>query len=261
MTNPTHHFDTQAFDDLAGLCSRFTGRRLQSPTRSTVPLLDLVYNSRAEWHRLLKGLTASPDCSVHFEFGVPSPKSGGNASQTDALFSSDTTVYTVEAKWTEPPDSQNVAKRISESESDGGDPRLTVDGWLAHLQPFAAGPLRIDELTDVVYQMIHRAASAAYVAGRRKLKPDLVYLHFVPSPDDRSATTEHYVAELTRLHERLGRPNSFPFRVIEMPLEATRAFDAIKDLDKHSPATSERVREALCGGPLFTFGAPIITGI
>src|SRR6266516_2090968 len=207
MTTPRYYFNTQSFGDLAGLCSRFTGKRLQSPTRSTVPLLDLVHNNRGEWNRLLEKLGALPDSTVHFEFKVPSPKPRGNPSQTDALLESETSVWAIEAKWTEPTDLQTVTKRLSKPETDGGDPYLTINGWLAHIQPFARRPLQTDDFTDVIYQMVHRAASAAYVAGERGLRPELVYLHFVPSPPkSRPATTRHYISDLTRLYERLGRP-------------------------------------------------------
>ncbi len=258
MKSGSHYFDTHGCKDSTALCSRFTGRRLQSPTRSTVPLLDLVLNNGLDWSRLLEKLGAT-DGAVHFEFGVPSPKPGGNASQTDALFASGSTVWAVEAKWTEGRDPQTIAKRISKPESDGADPRVTVTGWLAYLQPLTPHPLRLDDFRDIIYQMVHRAASAAYAAGQRNAKPELVYLHFVPSPDKASASTEHYIGELTRLHERLGRPKDFLFRVVQMPLTYTPAFLAIKDLDKHSPASRQRVREALCHGRLFTFGEPSIT--
>lgn len=254
-----YFFDTRSCADISSLCSRFTGKRLQSPTRSTLPLLDLVHNSRDAWHGLLQRLGAPSDGAIYFEFGVPSPKPGGNASQTDAVFLSDFTAWAVEAKWTEPRDNQTVTKRLSKPESDGADPRGTVSGWLAHLQPFASQPLLLEEMSGVIYQMLHRAASAAYIAAERKLDPALVYIHFVPSPDQRAATTAHYVAELLSLRERLDASAKFPFSVVEMPITNTPLFETIRDLDKHSPATSLQVKEALRSGPLFTFGEPSIT--
>jgi hypothetical protein len=261
MSTAMHLFDTRSCADLAALCGSFSVKQLQSPTRSTVPLLDLVYNGGRAWEQFLHALGAPADCAVAFEFGVPSPKARGNPSQTDAVFASSSTVWAVEAKWTEPMDRQSVAKRISKRESDGGDPRLTVAGWLAHLQPHCLSPLRVEDFSDIIYQMVHRAASAAYLAEKRKLKAELIYLHFAPSPSPAAATTQHYVSELTRLHERLGRPATLPIRVVEMSLTHTEAFAAIKDLDKHSTATATRVKEALCTAPLFTFSEPTVISI
>lgn len=261
MTGAAYYFDTRDCADIAALCSHFTVKQLQSPTRSTVPLMDLVHNNQTEWNRLLEKLDVPVGCAVHFEFEVPSPKLRGNASQTDALFASASVLWAVEAKWTERRDRQTVTERISKPESDGADPRVTVNGWLTYLQRFASHPLRVDDFADVIYQMVHRAASAAYASAQRSRSPELVYLHFVPSPDPYSATTEHYIAELSRLHEGLGRPGNFPFRVAEMSLQYTSTFEAIKDMDKHSPVTSRQVREALCSGPLFTFGEAVVTQV
>lgn len=243
------------------LCGRFTGNKLQSPYRSTMPLLSLVEHSQPDWRSLLASLGAPPDSTVHFEYCIASPKPGGNPSQTDALLISDSTVWAIEAKWTEPQDKQTVAKRISKPESDGADPRVTVNGWLKYLQPFATRELRIDNLLDVVYQVLHRAASACAVATANQLQPHLVYLHFYPSPLPSSATTDQYISDLRHLHTLLGNPGGIIFTVVEMPLVRTAAFEAIKDLDKRARESAIKVKAALCSAPLFTFGKPTITQI
>ena len=61
-------------------------------------------------------------------------------------------------------------------------PRKTVEGWLRYLQPFASRALQVDDFADAVYQTVHRAASACAVATGKQLQPELVYLHFHPSP-------------------------------------------------------------------------------
>lgn len=253
-------FDTEPVAGIKDLCERMTGKALQSPFRSTVPLLSLVEHSQPEWHSLLALLGAPPESAVHFEYCVASPKSGGNPSQTDALLMSDSTVWAVEAKWTEPR-YETVAKRIRKPESDGGDPRRKVDGWLKYLQPFATRDLRVDDVLEVVYQVLHRAASACAVASVNQLQPHLVYLHFHPSPLPTSATTSQYVADLRHLHALLGNPDGVKFTVVEMPLKPTAAFEIIKDLDKRAKESSAQVKAALCSGPLFTFGKPLITQI
>ena len=253
-------FDSDPIAGIEELCGRMTGNALQSPYRSTVPLLSLVEHSQPEWQSLLTSLVAPPDSTVHFEYRVPSPKPKGNPSQTDALLMSDSSVWAIEAKWTEPR-YEKVAKRVSKPESDGADPEKTVAGWLSYFQPFTKRDLRVDNFLDVIYQVLHRAASACAVATAYHCQPELVYLHFHPSPDKRSATTDQYIADLRHLHELLGSPIGLKFSVVEMPLEPTNAFEAIKDLDKRDKESSIKVKAALCSDPLFTFGQPIITRI
>jgi len=157
MSMTKYCFDTEPVAGIVELCQRMTGKALQSPYRSTVPLLSLVEHNQPEWHSLSALWGAPPDCTVHFEYCVASPKPGGNPSQTDALLMSDTTVWAIEVKWTEPR-YETVEKRISKPELDGADPRTTVDGWLKYLQPFATRYLRVDDVLDVVYQVLHRPA-------------------------------------------------------------------------------------------------------
>ena len=257
MNSSRYCFDTEGVPDFAALCERFAGKPLQSPYRSTVPLLSLVEHSRDQWNALLQSLGAPTDAKVHFEYCVASAKPGGNPSQTDALFTSDSTVWAVEAKWTEPR-YETVAKRVSKPESDGADPLVTLNGWLKHLNRFAAQPLQAKDVSDVVYQVLHRAASACAVATANGGVPYLVYLHFHPSPLKNSATTSQYTSDLWDLHALLGSPANVKFAVVEMPIQPTSAFESIKDLDKGSRASSVQVLKALRDGPLFIFGTPII---
>jgi len=253
-----YFFDKDSVTDFSALCERFAGKPLQSPYRSTVPLLSLVEHSRSEWHALLELLGAPRDSTVHFEYCVPSPKAGGNPSQTDALIMSESTVWAIEAKWTEPC-YETVAKRISKPEADGADPRKTVEGWLNYLRPFAAHDLHLGSFSDTVYQMVHRAASACAVATERRCKPELVYLHFHPSPERKSATTIQYVSDLRHLSSLLGNPVRIGFTVVQMPVKPIPAFNAIKGLNRRQPSTAAKVSAALCEGPLFEFGKPIIS--
>ena len=130
-------FDTDPVDGIEGLCDRMTGKDLQSPYRSTVPLLDLVENSRPDWNALLELWGAPSDSTVHFEYRVASPKPKGNPSQTDALLMSGSKVWAVEAKWTEPR-YETVAKRISKPESDGSDPEKD-HRWMVRLSSAFCG--------------------------------------------------------------------------------------------------------------------------
>jgi hypothetical protein len=257
MNQNHYRFNTRLSEDFPALCANFTGKALQSPYRSTVPLLDLVEHGNDTWRGLLATLGIPVDAPVHFEYCVPSPIPGGNPSQTDAVILSETDVWMIEAKWTEPPDKLTVEKRIIR-ESDKAIGVATIAGWLNHLQAYASHPLKPDDFRNVTYQIVHRAASACAVAKERESVPHVVYLHFDPSPLKNTAATAMYERDIAEFHALLGAPSGLTFDVVELPLCPEPAFEAIKDLDKHSPSTSTRVKEALCAGPLFSFGEPRI---
>ena len=253
-------FYTEPMADFGKLCERMAGKPLQSPYRSTVPLLSLVEHSRPSWRALLTRLGALPDSTIYFEYRVPSPKPKGNPSQTDVLIMSESKVWVIEAEWTEPR-YETVARRIRKPEEDGADPRKTVKGWLRYLQPYASRALHVDDFADAVYQTVHRAASACAVATEKQLKPGLVYLHFLPSPLGSTATTDQYVSDLRHLRSLLGPGSELGITVVEMSLEPTVAFREIQGLDKRQRASADKVSAALCHGPLFEYQAPELTEI
>jgi hypothetical protein len=231
MKQTQYAYDRETLADFAALCQQFTGKSLQSPFRSTVPLLSLVRHSQSAWRKLMVTLGAPADATVFFEYKVKSPKPRGRASQSDALVLSDSTVWAFEAKWTEPRD-KTVARRLSDPEQDGADPRLTLNGWLARLQPFALRPLHLDDFSTVVYQTLHRAASACTVAAEQNLRPELVYLHFHYSAKKQGASVDEYIQDLRHLHALLGDPPNFKFHVVELMVNPTEAFMRIENLPK-----------------------------
>jgi hypothetical protein len=255
-----YFYDVHEVPNFARLCERFTGKALQSPYRSTVPLLSLVRHHPDQWQDFLALLGASPPRSIHFEYQVASAKPGANPSQTDVMVFSDHGVWALEVKWTEPRYA-TVAARLRKPESDGGDPRITLGGWLRYLQPYATGELTVESVSAVVYQVLHRASSACAAGTAGTLRPELVYLHFFPSPLASSATTQTYVYDLRALHNALGNPAGLSFSVVDWPLEALPAFQAIEHLDKRAQSSSAAVRAALCREPLFRFGQPEIIRI
>ena len=260
MTGFRYYFNLQPMRDFASLCARFGVKALQSPYRSTVPLLSLVEHGRPVWESLIDSWGVPRGTSLHFEYRAKSPKPRGNPSHTDMMLMSGGKAWAIEAKWTEPR-YETVANRLRKPESDGGDPRITLNGWLSYLQPYAGRDLQLEDFSDVVYQTLHRAASACVAAAEHGLQPELVYLHFSPSPLKNSATRDEYATDLSRLHKLLGSPGHFIFRVVDVVLSVTPAFEKIKDLDKHSPVTSKSVREALCREVLFDFGSPVANTI
>ena len=58
MKNRQYYYNTHPVSDFRSLCEQFTGKALQSPYRSTVPLLSLVGHNPQDWGTLLDSMGA-----------------------------------------------------------------------------------------------------------------------------------------------------------------------------------------------------------
>ena len=250
------HFDRNPVKDFEGLVSGYGANEFRSPLRSTVPLLSLVRDGWPVLQDILKACNLPAESTLHFEFKVNSERGIGLPSHTDLMVRSGSDRLAVEAKWTEPR-YETVEKWIrkppdpdSSSKPVAPDNRHTrLKGWIELIQPYATRPLRKEEFSNVVYQMVHRAASACAEATH----PQLAYLLFTPLPDGKSVQGKQYHDDLAELHRLLGHPPGFPFHLIEVQLAPTDAFRAIQHLPKASAETASTVHSALLKGGLFDF--------
>jgi hypothetical protein len=154
----------------------------------------------------------------------------------------------IEAKWTEPR-YETVDKWLTKG-SNPHNRRDVLTGWLSLLQKHAIHELRVEDFSDAVYQMVHRAASAC-ATGKM---PRLAYLVFTPSPDKKTAAISKLLNDLTHLWNLLGNPERFPFYLVEVPLLPTPAFEKIAPLPKGHKETAPPVKAALSGSDrLFKF--------
>jgi hypothetical protein len=239
------------------ILSRFTDALLASPRRSTVPLLDGLRKGEGGWlFDLLKSRRFSKTARIALEYRVPPPRGRGVASHTDAMVTQGGRTLAIEAKWTEP-----RYDTVNKWRKKGNDPtnRLEVlRGWLDLIEPFSKRTLRPVDFDGVVYQTLHRAASACAVAAESSHvdgKAEMAYLLFnLASDPRRAARTESCRADLAAFHALLGSPGRLSFSVIEVTFEPTAAFSELVDLPKGKPETSKAVRQALDtrAAPLFT---------
>ena len=254
--------------DVASLVKHFDTGAFASPFRSTIPLVALV---KDDWHlfgQIAVACGTGNDPSVHFEYCVDVPGARGNPSQTDAMLIAADTALAIEAKWTEPR-YETVAQRLKNRVERLGreepqqateherDQTAVINGWLSLLERRCGRALPIAGMSDAVYQMVHRAASACALSRA----PRLAYLHFTPSPARGAASAAQYLADLNHLHRKLGNPEELPFFLVELPIEPTADFRAIQDLPKGSQVTDQQVREAISATRLFDFGVPQIKRI
>lgn len=232
----------------------YKASEFESPTRSTVPLLSWLKHEPQMVNSVLSALGMPQGCDLHLEYKVKPQKGRGLPSHTDLMVVSDMNALAIEAKWTEPR-YETVSQRLVNK---GANAQDVLTGWLNALQPHARHPLHTAAFSDVVYQMLHRAASACLSGSNTKM----AYLVFEPSPDARTASSRQIEADLKYLRGLLGNPKSFPFFLIRVSLSQALGFQEIASLPKKQPATARQVIAALSGGrPLFGFSNLSVTRI
>jgi ribA/ribD-fused uncharacterized protein len=253
-------YDRTVMPDWPTLLGTFPADQFASPFRSTVPLLDMIRHHSERLADLVRSCTVSPQ-AYHLEYCV-SGVAGGNPSQTDLMAIGSDGAVAVEAKWTEPryeTVATRLKRRVSMDESDNSEAAMVADrlvqeravsAWIEILNRHAAKPLSLAAVDGVVYQVLHRAASACSVGA----EPRLLYLHFHASGQVGGATTEDYRADLEQLYAAMGRPPHVRFYVAEQSIAALEPFTAIASLPKRHAATVAAVKAALLGPSLFNFG-------
>jgi hypothetical protein len=226
----------------------------------------MVFHARSQLNAIIKGCGADSDAELRFEYEVSSGANSAHASQTDLMVLGKVQALAVEAKWTEPA-YPAVAKRLQRRTRlrkndlsaealahDREHQEAEVRAWLDRLQKFTGETLTSTGMADVVYQMIHRAASALATG----LSPSLLYLHFHDIETQHRPPAVTYKADLAHLYKKLGRPPSFRFYVATQPITRTDVFRTIERLSPKDPSTIAAVKRALQVGPLFKYEAAAI---
>lgn len=245
----TVHFGTpkpiRAISDAVPLYGR---GEFESPTRSTIPLLSLLIHSPQTFDAIIRELGFPSEYDMFLEYTVRSPGGRGKASHTDAMLTSGTSALAIEGKWTEPM-YETVANWLK-SGNNRPNKESVLDGWLSLLRRHTAKPLYAGDFDTAIYQMVHRAASAATAE-----RPHLAYFLFEPSPDKRAASPSEVFGKLTDLWNRLGKPATFLFHLVEIEATPLPAYEAIRLLPKGEESTAEAICAALqASDPLFRFG-------
>ena len=225
---------------------RYRKNEFDSPTRSTIPLLDLIKKGKETLQEIEHQLGVEGEPSYHLEYRVCSPNGKNSISQTDLWIETESQILGIEAKWTEPRD---VTVESWMKKGKNPDNKQTVlQGWIDILSRFSNHPLDIDGMKNQVYQMVHRAASACSCTAN----PILAYVQFVEGFQRKGDF--HIDRDLSSLWSVLGKPEEFPFYYVEVLIERNPAFKQIEHLEKRSVETGKKVKEALSGNePLFTY--------
>ena len=260
--HPSLHYHRHPACDVRDLIGRYEASEFQSPFRSTIPLLALIKDSGSALESLLDDLGVGINPKFVFEHQVETRGGRGKSSHTDLMITSVDRAWAVEAKWTEPR-YPTVKEWIDESERAGNpeearrkrrNREAVANGWLEYISARGITAPNLEACHQIVYQMLHRAASACATGS----KPALVYVVFIHS----TAELPHdgfYADDLKTFHALLGHPAAFPFYLARVPFKETDAFAAIETLPKGTPETGAEVLQALSTQKLFTFEKPEVS--
>lgn len=221
-----------------------------SPRRSTIPMLTLLFHANPLFNEIIRELEMPEHCDTVLEYMVPPPMGQGPASHTDAMVRSGDMALAIEAKWTEP-----MYQTVGEWLAMGNNPanrQAVLEGWLTLLQQRIEQPLHADQFHDVIYQMLHRAASAAATAEH----PSMAYFLFEPLPGLPFAEVHEIHDRLSDLWNLLGGPQAFPFHLVEIETQPLPAYEPLLLLQPGEEATEDAVWAALEGNdPQLAFPA------
>jgi hypothetical protein len=192
------NFGNIEVSDIGTVIRHYGENEFASPFRSTVPMLAYWQGLEGRLQDFLGclGLVGNAaDLSATFEAKVKPPQGRGKASCTDLLLSGNGQRIAIEAKYTEPI-YETVANWLTAG-SNIDNRRDVLSGWLALINAACGTQLTIDAVQGVVYQLLHRTASACAVPGA---KPVVVYQVFTTDKH------EEYTASLNELRRLI--PNS-----------------------------------------------------
>lgn len=217
-------------DDFAGIVSRT--KDLHTLTRSTVPLL-AWWRDHAQ-DKLLPGVDLA-NAVARFEYAVParcpSCVGRGKASMTDVMVLLDDRAIAIEGKYTE---SRYDTVDVWKTRGKDRDNRKAVLGHWCHLIRAVTDHPVDDRLGGLVYQTLHRTASACAAAGTDR-RAHVMYLVF----DDTAANT--YVADLRRAAEILDPAGKIDFSVVAVRTTRGDDFSELERLVNAAASVEDRV--------------------
>ena len=161
------HFNADVVADITALIGSYAPDEFNSPFRSTAPLLALLKESGNSLQNLLDGLGVGSDAHLFSEYQIKSKRGRGKASHTDLMITSSDSSWAIEVKWSEPR-YPTVAEWIAEGKGETeaemlsrqNNRREVANGWLDFIRARVPGTPALEAVDAVVYQTLHRAASA-----------------------------------------------------------------------------------------------------
>ena len=224
-------------------------------TRSTVPLLAWWADSRRveKLRNLLHFGDRLEEC---FEYPVAAScpkctvKGKGKSSFTDVIMQTVAETVAIEAKYTEklyPTIKRWAGSPVEENK------QLVLDHWM---KCCIGTSQKWDDYKDLVYQMVHRTASACVQAAERKTAPHVVLLLFVRH-DSASKHVDTYVNATGQLSKVLDRREPIGFHVVRVETKEGEWLERVKR--ESAEQRADALRDAIGSQrPLFTFEDPVL---
>jgi len=246
------HFGTpNSITAIADAVQLYGGKEFESPTRSTIPMLTLLMHYPNLFNEIVRQLGFLGEYDLFLEYTVGPFGGRGKPSHSDVMLTAGKDALAIEGKWTEPmyPAIKNWPKKGTVKTANQN---AVLTGWLNVLGERLGKTFDVTDFGETIYQMVHRAASAAFVGER----PRLAYFLFKPSPDNGAAKPDDIFNKLNDLWDRLGKPAIFPFHLVEIEAKPLEAYESLRTMKKGKEATAEAVYAALQDSkPLFHFGS------
>jgi hypothetical protein len=228
-----HFGNPKSIETIADAVRLYGSKEFESATRSTVPMLALLMHALSLFDEIVERLGFPNEYDLYLEYTVGPFSGRGKPSHTDVMLTAGKDALAIEGKWTEPmyPAIKDWPNKGREKTANQ---KAVLNGWLIALGERLGKTFDVTDFGEAVYQMVHRAASAAFVGER----PRLAYFSFKPSPDKRAARPDDILNKLIDLWNRLGKPAMFPFFLVEIetqPLEAYDPFGCCRRARKRQP--------------------------
>lgn len=204
----------------------FKPSEFDSPSRSTVPFLEYWRHPEKGIQNLKDTFEICFDGNIVFDFEhkVPVQKGIGTASHTDlAIIKSLNDVLElkigIEAKFTE--GRYDSCEKWIRSGTNEGNRVNVLEGWLSLLNIVSENNLTIQDVKNIPYQMIHRAASVCYGSANKKV---LIYQVFNPGIKD-----QIYKYDLGNLREVLGSRADIKITYLESEFTPSDVWKKLND--------------------------------
>lgn len=199
------------------IITAFGESEFKSHTRSTVPFLQFWRNPESRFKELASHLKIEMSESTIFDFEhkVSTVLGRGKASHTDLKIISDNFSITIEAKYLE--GRYDTCKKWLNDTKNPENKKLVLEGWIKLLNNASEKKFGIDDVKELPYQVIHRAASACH---NPKDKQVLIYQLF----DSDEKKRNMYLNDLKRLTELLGNNSKLNVYFLDCLIEKTRTW-------------------------------------
>lgn len=219
----TNYFFNSVENNYEKILDSFSNTEVHSVKTSSIPLAEFWMPKNAQFSsKILEklGLLKSYDAGQKiFEYPVYSEYKGnkiGKPSMTDLMIKFENTNVAIEGKFTE--DLYETITKWLKSKSQSSQKAKVLEGWYSYIKNFCDfDENKKDNINDnVVYQFLHRTASACYKAKN----PILIYQLFYDAFDEESRN--HQLEVATKLkefaYEYLKFKDTLRFYVVFTPI-------------------------------------------